>query len=112
MNMEGCPLTRTDNWTAYHLVYLPRMTFVLPTSYLTAKHMKKIEKRAVASTLCKGGYVPSFSRAVANGPQLYGGIAMPPLKYEQLVEQAKAVLKHLRCPGKSNDMLHITLAWA
>jgi hypothetical protein len=28
------------------------------------------------------------------------------------VEQAKTVLKHLRCPGKSNDMLRITLAWS
>jgi hypothetical protein len=106
------PLTRVDNWTAYHSIYLPRMTFVLPTSYLTEKRLKKIEQRAVAATLCKGGFVTTFPRAVANGPHLYGGIAMHPIKYEQLVEQTKTVLKHLRCPGESNDMLRIALAWA
>jgi hypothetical protein len=52
--------------------------------------MKKIEQRAVAATLCKGGFVTTFPRAVANAPQLYGGIAMHPIKYEQLVEQVLA----------------------
>jgi hypothetical protein len=71
------PLTRVDNWTSYHAIYLPRMTYVLPTSYLPVKRLKKIEQRAVAATLCKGGFVSTYSRAVANDPQLYDrGITM------------------------------------
>ena len=45
------PITRVDNWSAYHAIYLPRMTFVLPTSYLCKKRMHKIRKRAVGATL-------------------------------------------------------------
>jgi hypothetical protein len=45
------PITRVDNWTSYHAIYLPRMTFVLPTSYLSDKCLHNIEKRAVAATL-------------------------------------------------------------
>jgi hypothetical protein len=48
------PVTRVDNWTSYHAIYLPRMTFVLPTSYLSDKRLHNIKKHAVAATLCKG----------------------------------------------------------
>jgi hypothetical protein len=37
---------------------------------------------------------------------------MRPLAIEQLIQQLQMLLKHLRCPGKSNDMLRIMLAWA
>jgi hypothetical protein len=96
------PVTRVDNWTAYYAIYLPQMTFVLPTRYLFAKTLKKIEQRATAATLCKGGFVSTFSRKAAYGPQLYGGIAMQPLVIEQLIQQVQAILKHLRCPAKIN----------
>jgi hypothetical protein len=85
------PLTRVNNWTSYHTIYLPRMTYVLPTSYLPEKRLYKIEKCTVAATLCKGGFVSTFPRALGNGPQLYGGIVMRPLAIEQLVEQSKTV---------------------
>jgi hypothetical protein len=74
--------------------------------------MHRIEKRAVAATLSKGGFVYSFSRQVVFGPQLYGGIAMRTLIIEQLVQQVQAVIKHLRCEGENHDMLRITLSWA
>jgi hypothetical protein len=106
------PVTRRDNWSAYYAIYLPKMTFVLPTSHLSAKQFKQIEKRAVAATLVKGGFVSTFPHAVAYGPNRYGGIAMRPLKTEQVVEHAKLILKHLRCAGENHDMLNITLAWA
>lgn len=89
------PVTRGDNWTAYHAVYLPRMTFVLPTSYLSEKMLYNIERKAIDATLCKGGFVSSFPRKVAFGPHRYGGIAMRPLKIEQLSQQIQTVLKHL-----------------
>jgi hypothetical protein len=66
------PVTCVDNWTAYYAIYLPRMTFVLPTSYSLEKMLKKIEQRATAATLCKGGFVSTFLRKGAYGP----GIAM------------------------------------
>ena len=55
------PITHVDNWSAYYAIYLPKMTFVLPTSYLPEKQLKRIELRAQGATLCKGGFVPSFS---------------------------------------------------
>jgi hypothetical protein len=88
------------------------MTYVLPNTFLAAKRLKKIAQRAFAVTLCKGGYVSTFPHAVANGPNLYGGIAMHPLPTKQLLEQTKAVLKHLWCNGENCDMLCITLSWA
>jgi hypothetical protein len=38
------PVTRRDNWTAYHAIYLPRLTYVLPTCYLLEDQLKKIEQ--------------------------------------------------------------------
>jgi hypothetical protein len=51
-------------------------------------------------------------RTVVYGPHKFGGITMRPLWVEQLVEQVKTVVKHLRCPGDCGIMLRITLAWA
>jgi hypothetical protein len=88
------------------------MTFVLPTSYLLEKILHKIEQKAIGALLCKGGFVSTFPRKVVFGPHCYGGIAMRPLKIEQLSKQNQAVLKHLQCLGENHDMLCITLAWA
>jgi hypothetical protein len=88
------------------------MIFVLPTSYLSHDQLKKIEQRAVSATLCKGGFVPTFSRKVMFGPQRYSCIVMRPLIIEQLIEQVKAVLKHLSCSGKNHDMITIMISWA
>jgi exonuclease III len=106
------PVTRHDNWTAYHAIYLPRMTYVLPTCYLSEKQLRKIEQRAISATLCKGGFVSTFPRRVVFGPQRFGGIAMRPLTIEQLIQQVQMVLKHLRCPGECHALLRIMLSWA
>ena len=37
---------------------------------------------------------------------------MRPLTIEQLVQQIQTIMKHLRCPGESQDLMHIMLAWA
>jgi hypothetical protein len=106
------PVNRGDNWTAYYAIYLPRLTFVLHTSYIPDESLKQIEQRAVAATLCKGGFVSTFPRKVAYGPNRYGGIAMRPLTIEQLSLQVQIFIKNLRCPGEGNEHLLITLAWA
>jgi hypothetical protein len=62
------PLKSKIGQHQYHLIYLPQMTFVLPTSYQSAKKFKKIEQRAIGATLCKGGFVPTFSWKVAFDP--------------------------------------------
>jgi hypothetical protein len=47
------PITWVNNWTAYHAIYLPRMTFVLLTSYLSKQHkLQKIEQCAIGTTQC------------------------------------------------------------
>jgi hypothetical protein len=105
------PVTRIVNWTAYHTIYLPRMTFVLPTSYLSTKILQKIEQRAIGATLCEGGFLSTFSWKVAFGPHRYGGIEWE-ITIEQLIVQVQEVIKHLRCPGENHNMLWLTFAWA
>jgi hypothetical protein len=106
------PITRVDNRKARHVVYLPRMIFVLLMSYLSKKKLQKIEQRSIGTTLCKGGFVLTFSRKVVFGPHPHGGIPMQPLAIEQLVQQVQTVMKHLCCPGENHDMLRIMLSWA
>ncbi len=89
------------------------MTFILPTSYLSENWIQKIEqRRAIGGTLCKGGFVSTFSWKVAFGPQCYGGIAMQPLAVEQVVQQVQTIIKDLQCPGENHDMLRIMILWA
>jgi hypothetical protein len=76
------PLTRRETWTAYYAVFLPRTTFVLPTSYFSRRQLDCIQMKMTHATLAKGGYVCTMSRAVAFGPLLYRGITMPPLWVE------------------------------
>jgi hypothetical protein len=106
------PVTRVDIWTAYFAIYLPRMTFVLPTSYILERKLYKIDQRGISATLSKGGFVSTFPRRVVFGPERFGGIAMRPPTIEQLVQQVQTVLKHLRCPGECHGMMSIVLTWA
>ncbi len=105
-------VNRRDNWTAYYAIYQTGMTFVLPTSYFEKKNLDRIEMKAVAATLTKGGYVSKFPRKVAFGPQEFGGLGMRMLWTEQLVLQVKLLIKHLRCPSDHQKMLQMNLAWA
>jgi hypothetical protein len=106
------PVTLHDNWTAYHAIYLPRMTFVLPTCYLLEKQLRKIGERAICATRSKGKFVPTFPRRVVFGQQKLGGIAMRPLTIEQLIQQVQLFPKHLRCPGQCHSLLRFMLSWA
>ncbi len=105
-------VSRRDNWTAYYAIYQTGTTFVLPTSYFAKKQLDRIEMKAVAATLTKGGYVSKFPRKVVFGPQRYGGLGMRMLWSEQLVLQVQLLIKHLRCPSECQQMLNINLAWA
>jgi hypothetical protein len=98
--------------TAYHTIYLPRMTFVLPTCYLLAKQLRKFKHCAISATLCKGGFVSTFPRKVVFDPHQYDWITTRPLTIKQLIQQVQMVLKHLRCPGKCHALLWIMLSWA
>jgi exonuclease III len=106
------PVTRKETWTAYYAVYLPRNTFILPTSYFTMKQLNRIQMRATSATLAKGGYVSTMPRAVVFGPAQYSGMAMRQLWVEQLVQQTQTIVKHIRCPGDCNLMFRIALSWA
>jgi hypothetical protein len=99
------PVAQGNNWTAYHTIYLPKMTFVLLTSYIPEAQLKKANIGQLVQPCAKGGFISSFPRAVVFGPQRYGGIAMRP-------EQTKTILKHLHCAVENQAMLRIMLAWA
>ena len=54
----------------------------------------------------------TLPRAIANGPNFYGGIAMQPLWVKQLVQQTQTIVKHLRSSGDCNSLFRIALYWA
>ena len=53
-------VSQQENWIAYYAIYHTRMTFVLPTSYLSQKQLDRIQMRAISATLTKGGFVVTF----------------------------------------------------
>jgi hypothetical protein len=73
------PVTRRDNWSAYYAVFLPRNTFILPTSYFTHKQLYRLQMKTTQATLAKGGFVSTMARAIVYGPMIYGGVTPVPL---------------------------------
>ena len=81
---------------SYWMLYLPSMTYPLPSTSLSKKALDKVESPAIRAVLNASGYNSNFPRAVVYGPRRLGGMAKRSLYTEQGVQKTTLLLRHLR----------------
>ena len=105
-------LNRYETWTYYHSIYLPSITFSLPTGYLRKGALDHLDSKAKMVFLPKMGYNRYSSLKVIYGPADYGGIELRSLYTEQGVHQMQLFLKHWRHNGPPGKLLRVAVSWA
>jgi hypothetical protein len=105
-------MSKREAWTAYFSFYLPKICYVLNTSFLTEAQLQDIQKKATTALFRKCEFNRNTATAVKFGPRRLGGIGFRGLYTEQSVLLMCMVLKHLRIPGQANTLIQIALAWA
>jgi hypothetical protein len=105
-------MSKREAWAAYFSFYLPKMCYVLNTSFLTEAQLQDIQKKATTALFRKCGFNRNTANAVKFGPPRIGGIGFRGLYTEQSLLLTCMVLKHLQIPGQANTLIRIALAWA
>jgi hypothetical protein len=105
-------MSKREAWTAYFSFYLPKMCYVLNTSFLTEAQLTEIQKKATTTLFRKCGFNQNTATAVKFGPPRIGGIGFRGLFTEQSLLVSCMVLKHLRIPGQANTLIRIALSWS
>ena len=95
----------------YGSVFLPSVTYSLPTASIPEKHLLTIQNQSTLPILNKMGYAKSFPHALVYGPQSLGGIGLRTFYDEQGSTKVELVLKHFRSTTLVNTQLNIALAW-
>jgi hypothetical protein len=111
--IQSTALSKREAWTAYFSFYLPKMTFVLNTLFLSEKQLLSIQKHATRALFRKCGFNGNTVNAVKFDPPRIGGIGLRFLYTEQSLLSTCMLVKHLRIvPGQAHLMYQIMISWA
>jgi hypothetical protein len=85
-------LSKREAWTAYFSFYLPMITYVPNTSFLSKKQLDQIQKKATQVLFRKSGFNRNTHTAVKFGPPNLCGIGFRGLYSEQSLLQQSMLL--------------------
>jgi hypothetical protein len=91
--IQSSAMSKREAWTAYFSFYLPKMCYVLNTSFLTEEQLTEIQKKATTALFRKCGFNQNTATAVKFGPQRLGGIGFRGLYMDQSLLLSCMVLK-------------------
>lgn len=105
------PLTKAEAWTYYTACYLPRVTYPLTGSHLTAAQLTTVQEKAVCIIIPRCGFNRHTHRAIIYGPRSLGGACFRHLHVEQGVEQVTYFLRQWRLDATVGRALRCVMAW-
>jgi ribonuclease HI len=98
-------------WRYYFAVFLPSVTYSLPTNVIPERQLQTLQNATVRPILNKMGYPKSLPHAIVYGPTSLGGLGLRSFYDEQGSTKMELVLKHLRSNTLVTTQVHIALAW-
>jgi len=107
--MAASKLNPTDSTFSLQNVILRKLVYPLVTTTLMEQQCHQIMVPILQHGLPKAGVICTFPRALAHGPLMYGGLAIPHLYMEQMVAHIQTILQYGR--DKANPtgfLLHMT----
>ena len=105
------PFDRNDTWTYYHAVYLPSMTYSLPSTNINEQSLIKMQQEIKAAVLPKYSYNRKTPSAVVYGGSEFGCIEMRSLVTEKGIFQLSHLLMALRTEGITHALSTIAISW-
>ena len=109
--MANSPFNRVNSWAYYHSIYLPSMTYPLPSSTLSDSNCRSLQCSFKQVFLPKYGFNRNTPNAVVYGPAEYGGLALRDLSVEKSVSQIYLFLACVRSQGVASKLALIAVSW-
>ena len=109
--LYSCPIRKSSILDAYHVCYLPAITYSLPATSLTYKQLDKIQRKATTTFLNRMGFNQHFPRAVSYAPKWFGGLGMRHLYCEQGICKLQRLIAHLRIDSDLGKLLRLNINW-
>ena len=94
--------------------YLVRPNEVIPPLShlsLSEKECKQIQSRVINASLSMRGFSRKMARAIVFCSPWLGGLGWRCFFFEQGIQYAVTLIKHLRTPGPFHSLLQICLQW-
>ena len=95
------PFDRVDVWTYYHAIYLPSISYPMPSLSLKPSQWDELQRQVKKSLLPKCGYNRNMPNAVVYGPSMYGGLGLRVLRVEQGISQLSSLFEVFENAGSS-----------
>ena len=105
------PFDRRDVWTYYHAIYIPSITYSLPSSNILEPSLNKMQKVIKAAVLPKYRFNRNTPSAVVYGSSDFAGIEMRNLVVEKGLAQLSHLMMAMRTSGISNELAMIAISW-
>jgi hypothetical protein len=92
-------------------MWYPGVNYLLAATFLTRSVCENIQSLVMSATLNKCGFNLHFPRVIVFGSPRCGGMGMRHMWYEQGIQHAIIIIKHLRTPGHFKSLIQINLRW-
>lgn len=97
--------------TAFNSIYIPSMIYSLPASNIPCKELQIIQRRTTEKFIAAMGFDRHIPRAIAYGPQNYGGLNLPHLYTEECVLKIESLICHVRADTSIGKMMVYNINW-
>ena len=106
------PVTQDEALMLHQGVYRPKVEYPLGQSFLSDKHIMKIESASLPKIIAKCGYNRNMARNIRGGPKELGGAGFYSLKASIGATMVQHLVKNWRTPEEDKGKtLRITMAW-
>jgi hypothetical protein len=104
-------IARSEGWSAYRSIYLPSMSYSLPSTSLTMRELFNIQSSPIRALLSVMGLNWNMPRKVVFGPTSIGGIGLRYLYVEQGCQQTSALLQQIRLHSRLGKTMWTAIQW-
>jgi hypothetical protein len=104
-------ITRPDAWIAYRRVYLPSLSYSLPSTSFPRQDLATIQRNSIHVLLSAMGFNNNIPLALVCGPAYLGGIGLQHLLSSRALK-ASTLIELIRHNGRLGKMMWIAIQWA
>jgi hypothetical protein len=98
-------IARSEGWLAYRSIYLPSMSYSLPSTSFTRRELATIQRRPIRAILPAISFNRNMPLEVVFGPASIGGLGLRHLYVEQGCQKTSALLEHIRQHSRLGKMM-------
>ena len=108
---QGANISNHQARVAFHMIYLPTISYSLPACSFTLQQTESIQAKALERFLPAMGWRRTSSRALVHGPLEFGGYNIPHLFALQGTQKMTTMINHIRAKTELGQLFLTNINW-